>query len=97
MVWVLIDNGTSGEEERWYAFALTLFAGITMVSSVRFYSFKDINLRRSVPFIVIIALVLVFVFISSYPPGVLFVLFVGYSLSGYVMAAWTWWRRRRSG
>lgn len=97
MVWVLIDNGTSGEEARWYAFALTLFAGITMVSSVRFYSFKDINLRRSVPFIVIIALVLVFVFISSYPPGVLFVLFVGYSLSGYVMAAWTWWRRRRSG
>ncbi len=35
MVWVLIDNGTSGEEARWYAFALTLFAGITMVSSVR--------------------------------------------------------------
>ncbi len=96
MVWVLIDNGTSGEEVRWYAFALTLFAGITMVSSVRFYSFKDINLRRSVPFIVIIALVLVFVFISSYPPGVLFALFLAYSLSGYVMAAWDWRKRRKS-
>jgi CDP-diacylglycerol--serine O-phosphatidyltransferase len=96
MVWVLIDNGTSGEQVRWYAFALTLFAGITMVSSVRFYSFKDINLRRSVPFIVIIALVLVFVFISSYPPGVLFALFLAYSLSGYVMAAWDWRKRRKS-
>ncbi|HWS13258.1 MAG TPA: CDP-diacylglycerol--serine O-phosphatidyltransferase [Rhodocyclaceae bacterium] len=95
MVWVLIDNGTSGEQVRWYAFALTLFAGITMVSSVRFYSFKDINLRRSVPFIVIIALVLVFVFISSYPPGVLFALFLAYSLSGYVMAAWDWRKRRK--
>jgi CDP-diacylglycerol--serine O-phosphatidyltransferase len=95
MVWVLIDNGTSGEEVRWYAFVLTVFAGITMVSSVRFYSFKDINLRRSVPFIVIIALVLVFVFISSYPPGVLFALFLAYSLSGYVMAAWDWRKRRK--
>jgi len=95
MVWVLIDNGTSGEQVRWYAFALTIFAGITMVSSVRFYSFKDINLRRSVPFIVIIALVLVFVFISSYPPGVLFALFLAYSLSGYVMAAWDWRKRRK--
>lgn len=95
MVWVLIDNGTSGEQVRWYAFALTVFAGITMVSSVRFYSFKDINLRRSVPFIVIIALVLVFVFISSYPPGVLFALFLAYSLSGYVMAAWDWRKRRK--
>jgi CDP-diacylglycerol--serine O-phosphatidyltransferase len=62
---------------------------------VRFFSFKDINLRRSVPFIVIIALVLVFVFISSYPPGVLFALFLAYSLSGYVMAAWDWRKRRK--
>ena len=95
LVWVMIDNNISGQEVRWFAFAITLFAGITMVSSFRFYSFKDINLRRSVPFFVVIAVVLAFVFISSYPPGVLFALFLVYAASGYVLTAWQWMQRRR--
>ena len=33
----------------WLAWALTMFAGLTMVSNLRFYSGKDINLRKSVP------------------------------------------------
>lgn len=95
LVWVLIDNNYSGEEVRWYACALTIFAGVSMVSNFRFYSFKDINLRRSVPFIVVLAVVLAYVLITSYPPGVLFALFLCYSVSGYVMAAWQWIGKRR--
>lgn len=95
LVWVMIDNHFAGEQVRWLAFGITIFAGVTMVSTVRFYSFKDINLRRSVPFFVIIALVLAFVFISSYPPGVLFALFLAYAASGYVMAGWNWLQRRK--
>jgi CDP-diacylglycerol--serine O-phosphatidyltransferase len=67
----------------WVAAFLTLYTGITMVSNVPFYSFKDINLRRSVPFAVILLVVLAFVLISSDPPIVLFLLFVAYGLSGY--------------
>jgi CDP-diacylglycerol--serine O-phosphatidyltransferase len=63
-----------------------------MVSNVPFYSFKDINLRRSVPFAVILLIVLGFVLISTDPPIVLFLLFVGYGLSGYVY--WLWKKRR---
>ncbi len=96
LVWVLIDNNYGGEEARWYACVLTIFAGVTMVSSFRFYSFKDINLRRSVPFIVVLAFVMVFVLVSSYPPGILFALFLGYAVSGYVMAAWQWIAKRRA-
>ena len=81
---------------RWYAFALTLFAGITMVSTLRYWSGKDINLRRSVPFMVLPAIVLGYLLVWSYPPGVLFALFLAYSLSGYVMAAWSWRGRRKS-
>lgn len=88
LVWVMIDNGWTGEEARWYACVLTIFAGITMVSNVRYYSGKDINLRRSVPFLVIAAIALGFALVSSYPPGVLFALFLCYALSGYVMAIW---------
>ncbi|MCK6389186.1 MAG: CDP-diacylglycerol--serine O-phosphatidyltransferase, partial [Zoogloea sp.] len=72
LVWVMIDNGIAGPDVRWYGCALTIFAGVSMVSNVLFYSGKEINLRRSVPFIVIIAFVLGFLLVSSYPPGVLF-------------------------
>lgn len=95
MVWVFIDNNYSGDDVRWYACVLTIFAGVTMVSSVRFHSFKDINLRRSVPFFAVLALVMAFVLISSYPPGVLFALFLCYALSGYVLALWRFARKRR--
>ena len=84
-VWVLGDNGYTGNELRWYAAALTVFAGISMVSNLRFYSFKDFNLRKSVPFIVIFLLAMFFILISSYPAGVLFILFLGYAMSGYVL------------
>jgi CDP-diacylglycerol--serine O-phosphatidyltransferase len=88
-VWVMLDNHFSGEELRWYACALTTFAGITMVSNLRYYSFKVINMRKSVPFIVIFLFALFFILVSVDPPSVLFLLFFGYSLSGYVMYLWT--------
>lgn len=84
-VWVMGDFGFAGQDLRWYAAALTVFAGLSMVSSVPFYSFKDFNMRKSVPFIAIFLLALFFMLISSYPPGVLFFMFLGYTISGYVL------------
>ncbi|HRP95289.1 MAG TPA: CDP-diacylglycerol--serine O-phosphatidyltransferase [Rhodocyclaceae bacterium] len=95
MVWVVIDNGLTGDDVRWFALVLTIFAGLSMVSNVLFWSGKDINLRRSVPFIVVIAVVLAFALVSFYPPGVLFALFLAYGMSGYVVWLWRWMRRRR--
>jgi CDP-diacylglycerol--serine O-phosphatidyltransferase len=65
-----------------------------MITNCRFSSFKDINLRKSVPFIVVGAIVLGFALVTMYPPGVLFGLFVVYSLSGYVTAALRLLRRK---
>ncbi len=92
-VWVMLDNHFTGEEVRWYACALTTFAGITMVSNLKYYSFKSINMRKSVPFIVIFLFALFFIFISVDPPSILFLLFLGYCLSGYVMGLLEWRRR----
>src|SRR5262245_12970617 len=75
----------------WVAAFLTMYAGLTMVSSVPFYSFKEINMRRSVPFAVILLIVLGFVLVSSDPPIWFFLLFVVYCLSGYVY--WFWKKR----
>lgn len=61
-----------------------------MVSNIPYWSGKEINLKKSVPFIVVAAIALGFALVSSYPPGVLFALFLGYALSGYIMAVWHW-------
>lgn len=93
-IWVSDDFQIAREETvRWLAAMLTLYAGITMVANVPFYSFKDFNLRRSVPFWAILLVVLALVMISAKPPLVLFGLFVAYGFSGYAM--WIWRRRRR--
>lgn len=84
-VWVMLDYNYTGEEVRWYAATLTVFAGLSMVSNVPFYSFKDFNMRKSVPFVAIFLIALSFILISSYPPGVLFALFLAYAASGYVL------------
>lgn len=87
LVWVMIVSGVSGPDIRWLAAGLTVFAGITMVSNIRYYSFKDINLRKSVPFFVIAAIVLAFALAAYSPEISLFGFFVLYGLSGYVLAA----------
>ncbi len=84
MVWVAVDNRFSGVDVRAFAAALTAFAGLSMVTSLKFYSGKDINLRKSVPFMFIVGIALFFTLISVDPPIVLFLLFLGYGLSGYV-------------
>src|SRR5471032_1818846 len=44
MIWVFNDYQVRGGDVKWLAFAITLFAGGSMVSSLKFYSGKDINL-----------------------------------------------------
>jgi len=95
-VWIADDNAIDPESIRWVAWAVTVFAGLTMVSNLKYYSFKTINLRRSVPFLAIFLIVLFFVLVSYQPPIVLFAGFVVYALAGYVWSAWLALRRRRS-
>jgi CDP-diacylglycerol--serine O-phosphatidyltransferase len=91
-VWVMDDAGYEGVFSipglAWAALAFTLYAGLTMVTNVPFYSFKDVSLKRSVPFIVIVAIALAIAVINIHPPIVLFALFCIYGLSGYVVYGW---------
>ncbi len=86
LVWVCIVAEVPGSDVRWLACGLTVLAGITMVSNIRYYSFKDINLKKSVPFFAIAAIALLFALIAYSPEIALFAFFVAYCLSGYVMA-----------
>jgi CDP-diacylglycerol--serine O-phosphatidyltransferase len=97
MVWALNEYQIRGAEVKWLAWLLTVFAGFTMVSNLKYYSGKDINLRKSVPFQVVVAIalaVVAVVAVSSTLPEMLFMLFMCYALSGYAIAAWDIARRR---
>ena len=88
LVWALNEYQIEGRDVRWLAWVLTVFAGLTMVSNLRFYSGKDINLRKSVPFHVVVGIVLGLVgvvMISSTLPEMLFTLACAYALSGYAL------------
>ena len=94
-VWVFDDLRYVGSALVWPSWIVTIYAGLSMVSNSPFYSFKDINFRRSVPFIMVVVIMLGFVAVSSDPPKWLFAMFVAYGLSGHVL--WAWRRLRRAG
>lgn len=87
-IWLMEDLRFAGADLTWPAWTITVYAGLTMVTNVPFYSFKDVNFKKSVPFIAIFLIVLIFVAVSSDPPKVLFGLFVLYGLSGYGVYFW---------
>jgi len=87
-VLMMVDLELRGNQLAWISFGIALFAGLTMVTNVPFYSFKDVNFRKSVPFIMVFLIALFFALISIDPPKVLMPIFVLYGLSGYAVYFW---------
>ena len=87
-IWIMSDFGVDGARVSWFMFALALYAGLTMVTNVPFYSFKDLSMKKSVPFAVVILIVLGFAVVTIDPAAVLFGVFVLYGISGYMVYAW---------
>ena len=82
MMWVGHDYNADVGYLRIPAFLLTFIIGVLMVSTIRYHSFKDLDLRGKVPFVAILIMVMVYVFISIDPPQVLFFGFLLYAISG---------------
>ncbi len=93
-IWLMTDLGIDGTDKLWgisipwVTFGLALYSGLTMVTNVPFYSFKDISMKKSVPFAVIVMIALGIAVINIDPPIILFSLFVLYGFSGYAVYAW---------
>ncbi|MDO9400906.1 MAG: CDP-diacylglycerol--serine O-phosphatidyltransferase [Polaromonas sp.] len=97
-IWLLTDSGVEGNgyldlgvfslSVPWIMFVLTLYSGLTMVTNVPFYSFKDVRMKKSVPFAVIVLIALGIGIIGIHPPIVIFGLFIFYGFSGYGVYAW---------
>ena len=95
LVWFLVDFGIRpGEWMAYLVWVVAVFAGVTMVSNVPFWSFKEVNWKKRVPLWVILACVIAISIVASRPSLVLWTLFMSYAVSGYVM--WGMGHRVRS-
>lgn len=92
MVWLGHESGVTGHRISIVVAVITVLVALLMVSNFRYQSFKAVNWRDKVPFVAILVIVLVFVFIASNPPFVLGLLFTSYAISGPIE---TIWQRRR--
>ena len=85
---LMTDQGVNGIEFPWISWGIALFAGLTMVTNVPFYSFKDVNFRKRVPFIVVFLIALGLALIAIAPAKSMWLIFVVYGLSGYAVFFW---------
>ncbi|MDP3517835.1 MAG: CDP-diacylglycerol--serine O-phosphatidyltransferase [Pseudohongiella sp.] len=65
---------------------LTAFAGLLMVSNYRYYSFKEIHFKGTVPYVVFLMMVVLLVVIAQRPHEVLLTMCVVYASSGPAIA-----------
>lgn len=81
-VWSMHDFAVTGILVSIASALITLISALLMVSSIKFRSFKDLDIRSKVPFIVLIGFVFLLSLISFDPPRVLFLISAVYVLSG---------------
>ena len=88
-VWVCHDLGLVGadlpHELAIVVALLTAVVGFLMVANFPYYSFKGIDFRGRVPFVVIFAVVLVFGLVTLDPPSIFLLAGLAYALSGPIM------------
>lgn len=94
MVWLGKEYDMSGNAVSIWMFCWMILTAALMVSNIRYYSFKSIDLKGRVPFVAILLVVLIYAAISVNPPLVLCFLFLTYSLSGPMLTLWNLRKKR---
>jgi CDP-diacylglycerol--serine O-phosphatidyltransferase len=95
-VWISTDHALAGGYLGWLAASLTVGSGWLMVSNFRYHSFKELDVHGRVPFVMMVAVVLGFALVVLDPPIVLFILFLGYAISGPLLTLIQRHQRRRA-
>ena len=93
-VWTMHDLGLQGPELRHAALAVTITAGLLMVSRIRYTSFKGSGSGPKadrVPFFALLIVVVVLIALTIDPPKTLLATAMLYALSGPLL----WFRRRK--
>lgn len=94
-VWAFSEMGATGQDVAWIMAFLVPFAGLLMVSNFQYHSFKGLDLKGKVPFVAMLAVVMVFVVVSMDPAKVLLCVFMAYALSGPAVSGMKYWKARK--
>lgn len=86
LIWTLHQYDLANYGVKIIAAVLMIMVSIFMVSSILYYSFKDFDFKNKVPYVALLAIVLIFVLVSVDPPIVLLVVSLGFS--GYAPLYW---------
>lgn len=88
---VLLCNAyhIAGEAIAFPLLIAAVFLGLLKVSTIRYRSFKDFNVCNRIPFLVILAVVLILALVSFDPPDTLLLLCFIYVISGPITTLWS--------
>ena len=84
-IWICVEYQYAMEPLKYLAALLTITTGLLMVSNFRYSSFKEIDLKGKVPFVVAISVMLAVAFVMAQPQLMLFLLFLAYAASGPIV------------
>jgi CDP-diacylglycerol--serine O-phosphatidyltransferase len=82
IVWVGAEYQINAQEYGFIIGIITIISGLLMVSNFRYSSFKEVDWKGKVNFLVVLLIVLVFIIVASSPENVLLLIFVLYACSG---------------
>lgn len=87
MVWTKQSIGVTDYDQylTLISWIILVGAGVLMVSNVRYYSFKEVNLKGRSSFKLLLIATLVIIVITLWPSVILFVFFLSYALSGLII------------
>ncbi|MCK4840249.1 MAG: CDP-diacylglycerol--serine O-phosphatidyltransferase [Methylococcales bacterium] len=94
-LWISLELGYDVDSIKYLALILTISTGLLMVSNFRYSSFKEINLKNRVPFVVAIIVMLGIGFVMAQAEIMLFLLALGYAISGPVITMILIFRKKR--
>ena len=95
-IWVCSEFQYDVQSIKFLAAILAIATGLLMVSNFRYSSFKEIDLKGKVSFLVAIGVMLGLAFILAQPQVLLFLLFLGYAISGPLVTLVMRKRKRQS-
>lgn len=82
IVWVGAEYNINGQDYGVLAGIVTIISGLLMVTNFKYNSFKEVDWKGKVNFIVVLLIVLVFVVVAASPAELLAAIFILYAFSG---------------
>lgn len=95
-VWFGVEFSINASNVLALCFFITFCAGILMVSPIKYFSFKKIDLTGKVPLLFMGGVVLVLAIISINPATVLWLIFTGFACSGPLRNLLVYFKDKRS-